>query len=392
MEEGTASLNTSNDDYLTHSRNLLSTVIVLPNPFLNWDPNSELSIDDKLRIYHSLVAHIKAEHSFCNALQDRAARFLKSLEPKWYQNELVSRLVTDLVPSSNGSTSGFVDSIASLLSCPHSIVVAAAISFLRSSTRAVSLEIRCRLVESDLVSTSLVSLQPHTLSLSASEDIFDKQLQIIEECLKLAHPFTLLKLGITVEDDAISHHEILFQKVVIASSQFVTFLISNRFILNGKLLASFMSLLVKLLIIAPFHLPTLEFVIASPIVMAFFSCLSIVKDSKQLLCALDNINTLIKIWKKQSSEVSQSGKQILQALISEGFENSLEQMLMINKGGAYGFRFVRACESISNSFMRTLLGCWEYSDCWCRRTDSGIASNRPEMTDTSSTVLSPNNS
>ncbi|KAK2960152.1 hypothetical protein BLNAU_5035 [Blattamonas nauphoetae] len=30
------------------------------------------------------------------------------------------------------------------------------------------------------------------------------------------------------------------------------------------------------------------------------------------------------------------------------------------------------------SFLRTLLGCWECVVCWCRRTDSGIASNRPE--------------
>ncbi|KAK2959989.1 hypothetical protein BLNAU_4872 [Blattamonas nauphoetae] len=33
----------------------------------------------------------------------------------------------------------------------------------------------------------------------------------------------------------------------------------------------------------------------------------------------------------------------------------------------------------SKSFLRTLLGWWECSDCWCRRTDSVIASNRPEM-------------
>ncbi|KAK2960018.1 hypothetical protein BLNAU_4901 [Blattamonas nauphoetae] len=32
-----------------------------------------------------------------------------------------------------------------------------------------------------------------------------------------------------------------------------------------------------------------------------------------------------------------------------------------------------------HSFLWTLLGCWECVDCWCRRTDSVIASNRPEM-------------
>ncbi|KAK2962996.1 hypothetical protein BLNAU_2019 [Blattamonas nauphoetae] len=32
-----------------------------------------------------------------------------------------------------------------------------------------------------------------------------------------------------------------------------------------------------------------------------------------------------------------------------------------------------------NSFLRTLLVCWECADCWCRRTDSEITSNCPEM-------------
>ncbi|KAK2944209.1 hypothetical protein BLNAU_20878 [Blattamonas nauphoetae] len=30
-------------------------------------------------------------------------------------------------------------------------------------------------------------------------------------------------------------------------------------------------------------------------------------------------------------------------------------------------------------FLWTLLGCWECFDCWCRRTDSEIASNRPDI-------------
>ncbi|KAK2946615.1 hypothetical protein BLNAU_18451 [Blattamonas nauphoetae] len=32
-----------------------------------------------------------------------------------------------------------------------------------------------------------------------------------------------------------------------------------------------------------------------------------------------------------------------------------------------------------NSFLRTLLVCWECAECWCRRTDSEITSNCPEM-------------
>ncbi|KAK2958885.1 hypothetical protein BLNAU_6134 [Blattamonas nauphoetae] len=75
-------------------------------PFLNCDPNSELSFEDKSRIYRSFVALVKGDFPFDDALQDRAALFLKTLESPYRASKQASKLVTDLVPSSAGSPSG----------------------------------------------------------------------------------------------------------------------------------------------------------------------------------------------------------------------------------------------------------------------------------------------
>ncbi|KAK2957756.1 hypothetical protein BLNAU_7190 [Blattamonas nauphoetae] len=320
----------------------------LQEPFLTFDVNSDLSFEDKSTIYRSLVALVKAKYPFDIELQDRCVQFLKSLEPKWsYDKELANKLVTDLVPSSAGSSSGFVPSIAIVLSLPHSIVVEAALSFLSRTTQVSSAEIQNRLVESDLITKVFAIVQPQTLSISGNEEIFDYLINIIFYCLDLASPSSLIDLGITIAADKYNRREMIFQKVVLPSSKFVTFLITNRHILNEDLLHSFMSQLDRFIDIGPFHRPTLEFVVASPIVMPFSSCFSFVEDDQALWNILNHINLSLGEWKKHGHEVVQSAKRMMQALISEGFEDTLEQTLMLKKSGYYGFRLVDECHSIS---------------------------------------------
>ncbi|KAK2960095.1 hypothetical protein BLNAU_4978 [Blattamonas nauphoetae] len=315
-------------------------------PFLLFDPNAQLSFEDKSAIYCSLVDLVKAEYPFDKTLQDRAARFLENFGPTVFKHEIADKLVTDLVPSSAGSHSGFVESILTLLSSPHSTVVVAALSFLSKTTRVLS-TLPLRLVESDLVPNVLATVQPHTLPISGNETILNDLSRIIDYFADLGSPPILLYLRITSATDQFNHHEMIFRKVVIPSSQFLTFLISNRFILSGILFGTFMSLLASLLRLGPFHRPTLEFVLASPIAMTFSNCLSFFEDSHRVWVTLLTINYALQEWKREGPEVVRSGKRMMQALFSEGFEDTLEQMLMNDKNGYYCFRVVHKCRYIS---------------------------------------------
>ncbi|KAK2957761.1 hypothetical protein BLNAU_7195 [Blattamonas nauphoetae] len=325
-----------------------STIRFNEEPFLSFDTKSQLSFEDKSRIYNSLVALVKADYPFDTALQDRAAQFLKCLEPKWRDKpKLADKLVTDLVPSSDGSHSGFVDSITTLLSSPHSTVAASALSFFQKTTFASLPAIRKGLVESDLINKLLATVRPHTLPLSGNDEIFNILTKIIGNSIYLASPRSLSDLSITDTVDKYNHREMIFQKVVIASSPFVTFLISNRYSLNEDLLFSFMSLLTIHIQIGPFHRPTLEFVLASPILMAFTSCLSFFEDDHVLWVTLNNIHSSLREWTEEGPEVAQSAKRILQALRSEGSEDTLEQKMMNDKGGDDGRSVDWSCRFIS---------------------------------------------
>ncbi|KAK2960151.1 hypothetical protein BLNAU_5034 [Blattamonas nauphoetae] len=305
-----------------------------------------MSFEDKSAIYNSLVALVKAGYPFDDALQERAVRLLWILEPQW-NTPVAAKLVTELVPSSAKPPSGFVESILTLLSSLHSRVVAAAVSFLSETALKASHAIRCPLMKSDVVTKVLATVQPHTLPISGNERMLNKLIKIIILSLQLAIPYYVGKLNITTALETHNHREMIFQKVVLPSSQFVTFLISNRYVLNGDLLDSYMELLRTLIQIGTYHDPTLEFVLASPIAMAFSSCVSIVEGDYDLWMTLININGSLAIWKNEGSEVAQFGQRMMEALFSEGFEDTLEQMMKYDKSGDYGIRLVEASHSIS---------------------------------------------
>ncbi|KAK2963012.1 hypothetical protein BLNAU_2035 [Blattamonas nauphoetae] len=336
---------TSDDTLSNGSQDSPSTIVVNKEPFLHFDENTELSFEDKSTIYNSLIALVEAEYPFDDALQDKALRFLGGLEP-WGNQEHVLKLVNDLVPSSARQRSGFVDSILILLSSPHSNVVEAALSFLHNATTGSSQTIRSRLVESDLIMKVLAAVQPHHLPISGNEEIINNFIWTVIFCLNLASPASLRMLGVTTAVEQYDRREMIFRKVVIPSSEFMSFLISNRHILKGELLYSFMPLLVKFIEIGPFHRPTLQFVIASPIVMAFSSCLSIVEDNGCHFDTLTNTKPLLREWKKEGPEVAQSAKRMMQAMFSEGIENTLEQMIK-NKSKKFGKEIVEDCLKLS---------------------------------------------
>ncbi|KAK2949714.1 hypothetical protein BLNAU_15385 [Blattamonas nauphoetae] len=310
--------------------------------------NSELlSFKLKSRIYFSLVDLVKAEYPFDDALQDKAVRFLWNLIPDQYVEDVAATIIEDFLPSSSGSVSGFVESILTLLLSAHSKVVSATLSLLSFTIRYSSAGSQLPLVVSDLVANTLTTVQPHTQSILGNETVIDHLLGIIRSSVDLADASSLAELAVTSAIDKFNHREMIFQKVYLPSSQFVTFLISNRYILNRDLFHSLVDLLNTLLQISPFHLPTLEFVLASPIVMTLSSCLPSVENDECLWRTLLNIINSQFQWKNEGREVVQSGKRMIQALISEGFESFIEQTLMRKRDNYLRSNVVISCHSVS---------------------------------------------
>ncbi|KAK2958878.1 hypothetical protein BLNAU_6127 [Blattamonas nauphoetae] len=74
MTQAIVALNTATDACLTDSQESPSTVDKLHEPFLSFVPNSELSFEDKSTVFCSLVALVKEDYPFDDALQDKAVQ------------------------------------------------------------------------------------------------------------------------------------------------------------------------------------------------------------------------------------------------------------------------------------------------------------------------------
>ncbi|KAK2960690.1 hypothetical protein BLNAU_4345 [Blattamonas nauphoetae] len=348
MEPKIIALNTANKPHLDPSPESHSTIDVLHEPFLNFCAIFNPPIDYSSRVYCSLVSLVKEEYPFDDALQDRATKFLKSLEPIWNTpEEKADQLVTDLVPSSTGSILGFIESILTLLSSSYSTVVAAALSFLSRTTLNSSSNIRYQLVESDLIINVLATVQPLTLPILGNERIIRILTKLIEHHLCLTFSTWLSDHGITTAADQSNQREMIFQKVVAPSSQFVMFLITNWRILHGGLFKSFTILLSQLIGICPYNHSTLEFVLASPISMAFSSCLSFIENDYSLIRTIGLFHSSLHEWNEQGSEIAQSRKRMIQALLSKSFEDIVEQVMLHYEDGYHGSDLVEYCSSIS---------------------------------------------
>ncbi|KAK2961597.1 hypothetical protein BLNAU_3395 [Blattamonas nauphoetae] len=321
----------------------------IPNTsFLYFDPDADLWVGYKSRIYCSLVALVKEGYPFDEALQDRAVHFLKKLEPTWKQSEQEARFVIDLVPSSTGSLSEFIESILTLLSSPHSTVVAATISLLKLVLISSSLSVRLRFLEADFFTNVFATVQPHTLPMSGNEILHTNLVETLTHHLLLSTKSLISNIGIRTAVDLPYHRDLVFQMVVLPSSQYLTFLCSNRHLVDPLLFTNFMDLLCTLIRICPYHHPTLGFILASPIVMAFSSCLSSIEDISHLNRDVTSFCDSMIDWNRQNTEVVSFGALVIESMFAYGFEDSLEQLMKHTKKGIYGNTVSIDCHTISS--------------------------------------------
>ncbi|KAK2944418.1 hypothetical protein BLNAU_20673 [Blattamonas nauphoetae] len=90
----------------------------------------------------------------------------------------------------------------------------------------------------------------------------------------------------------------------------------------------------------------MDFVLESPIVTTFSSCLPSIEDDRCLRMTLVSIDSQSE-WKEEGHEVVQTGKRMMQALLSEGFEDTLEQMMKHTYSGDYRGSIASYCHTLS---------------------------------------------
>ncbi|KAK2941973.1 hypothetical protein BLNAU_23126 [Blattamonas nauphoetae] len=251
--------------------------------------------EEKAVLFCSLVSRVRNNSDVDDAFQDEAVALLDDLAPYPFDSQTADQIVTELVPSADGTLTGFVDSACILVSSPHSKIVVAALCFLAESFWSSSPHNRVRLIQNDFFSRILAIIQPQHLPLSGNEDVFHSLNRILSSSIDLARPSTLKALKLGDPSARQNHLEFIFQRVIQQHSPYLSFLCQNQQLVSTNLYPSWMDVVVvSLFRISPYHLPTLE-------------------------------------WKREGPEVIGSGKRMMEALVSDGLEDTLEQLVRIDR-------------------------------------------------------------
>ncbi|KAK2959581.1 hypothetical protein BLNAU_5359 [Blattamonas nauphoetae] len=295
-------------------------------------PKSKKPFEEKAALFGSIVSRVRDNSDVDDAIQDEAVALLDDLKPYPFDSAAADRIVTELVPSTDGTLSGFVDSACILVSSPHSKIVNAALSFLERSFWTSSPHNRVRLIQKDFFSRILAIIQPQHLPLSENEDVFHSLNRILSSSIDLARPSTLKALKLDDPSARQNHLEFVFQQVIQQHSSYISFLCQNRHLVSTNLYPSWMDgVVVSLFQISPYHLPTLEWILTSPVVLTINVVLSSLTPKHDLDRVLLGFTESLREWKREGPEVIGSGKRMINALVSDGLEDTLEQLVRIDR-------------------------------------------------------------
>ncbi|KAK2962893.1 hypothetical protein BLNAU_1916 [Blattamonas nauphoetae] len=315
--------------------------------FLNSELKAPLSREERSVLYCLLVSLVRDNYCFDDVLLKKAIRFLSYLEKIEIQDQTRDTLITHLVPSPDGSLSGFTDSVCILLSSPRPNIVLSALSFLNVIITYSSEAHKLRFVQTDIVPRIISILHSQDFSFWNLNRFIDSLTWILIHFARLAGSYALHFLKIADPSSQHRHRELILQRVILPSSPYITFLCEDRSLFDDKRRScTILEILGLLVTIGFFHIPTLEFVLDSPIVMTIHDRLSFIDTDLPTYHVLKLVGNSLREWQTCGPEVTQSGKRTIHALISEGFETTLEQMMMRKMEHFPGDCIVHYCHTI----------------------------------------------
>ncbi|KAK2950938.1 hypothetical protein BLNAU_14128 [Blattamonas nauphoetae] len=305
---------------------------------MSFSIESDLSFEESSHIFRSFLAAMKDSCPLDDLLLDKVVFLLKKLTP----SSTVSAIKTaELIPSSDGSSTEFVNQMALLLSSPHRKLVEATLSFVFITIMEAAPPLQMKLVEADLLSKVLQAIQSHISLGHPSEELHWNLFGIIFKASRLAKPYSLPHLEIVDDIAKHNHYEMLFLKLYRPSALYLSRLFANRYLFaQDRMARSFLILLGDLHQICPFHRPTLDLLIAQSIDLASISCLACVEMDDSLTVFLHSVQYGIKQWSKEGPYVKQNGRRLIQALTLEGYADIIEERVLNCASGHYGVMVV----------------------------------------------------
>ncbi|KAK2958126.1 hypothetical protein BLNAU_6830 [Blattamonas nauphoetae] len=217
------------------------------SPFLNWDdaeePRSEL---EHAVVFRSLVATLKMHHALDESFETKAVAFLEYVDPQ--DSESADDFLHSLGRTSGNSSPDFVQSIGVIISSTSQAIIGTTMKMLITLFGSLSVTSLLALIQADLITQIIDTLNPLSFSFVEAEDIHVYLLKILDYSLILATPYYLTRLGIEDDRKQQAVHETILKRVFVPSEKYMWHLCVNNFsIVDGDLSFQFRNLLTRIL-------------------------------------------------------------------------------------------------------------------------------------------------
>ncbi|KAK2950837.1 hypothetical protein BLNAU_14255 [Blattamonas nauphoetae] len=276
------------------------------SPFLNWNGEKLDTVHEKAVVFQSLVATSKLQPELDAALEAKAVNVIRSVD-------LADDKSTDAFLSSFGhiadeSFNNFVQCIFVLLSSANKAITTATMGLLHFLSVLCSAEVRLALVNADLMPQLIISLNPLSLSFVEADNIHTYLILIIRQCLLLAAPLGLARLGIEDDDEEQTVHKTVLQQVLVTSE-------------SRELSRHFLELLAFPLEICSSDQPTMDFVLHLPVVLTIPSYLVFFETETSTWNFMTLIIRTQREWNTLGGKGRQMWETVQRMLRMEGIED-----------------------------------------------------------------------
>ncbi|KAK2941163.1 hypothetical protein BLNAU_23928 [Blattamonas nauphoetae] len=260
--------------------------------------------------------------------------------------------ILGLAPSSaDESAKEFVSSIVVLASSSNKTIITSMLRVVPWLIRQTSPKQCLSLVHLNLVPQLLSAINVQSLSFADGQGLILLVAGLLVQLLNLASLYSLAKLEIEHHLDRQAVHEAVLKHILVPSEGFIRHICLNRLSISTEALSNhFMSLLMQILHISPYHPQTMDFVQTLPIVLSIPSFLTFYSFDVTIESFLDDLIVVQSEWDRKGGSIRRSGRIISRCLVMEGFSDVLEQLMTTDKEGDSGGYAVEFSISLSNLF------------------------------------------
>ncbi|KAK2952904.1 hypothetical protein BLNAU_12080 [Blattamonas nauphoetae] len=293
-----------------------------PPLFLEFNPDNIRSVTLGSQPFMSLVAFVKEGNNLDHHAATQARVLLNRFRPRDDGPFTANTFLFDLVPTPDGSCSGFTESIILLITSSNEDLVIATWHLLDSIVTFATPQGRLAFLASGFFSLLPPAFYKQELHISTYTSCL---IQIVSHFISNLH--YLPRRSIVNERLRTRHsfEEIVMDKFIRPIEPFVDMMckIRRRFYNSGRFL-DWSDFFGKMIEFSPYVEPITQLVVSSSVTLAYTDSLPFVESDRAIDFLLRGLPRLSRVWRTNEPDILNREQQIMAKLREEGISDEIE--------------------------------------------------------------------